>query len=144
MKRNPIKLSEVIHLYIGQEFQYQDENGVTYKEKIHFIGASKEIWSDTDNYDVIIEFDEIDTDIKLRLYSKEDMTFKHKLKYHDLCKKIYDSNGVDVANVDTPRSLLYAANKGYDMFDLIENKFAVNKKEIATLNPEMCDATDVK
>lgn len=70
---------------------------------------------------------EVDKDtILLVLKKPEDITLQDKLEYKSLHRKHHC--GDKIINSDTPNSLMFAISKGYDMFELIDNRLAINEQ----------------
>lgn len=63
--------------------------------------------------------------IKLHLKHIQDMDKQEREDYKNLCYKVVVPGKIN-RFCDTPQSLIYGITRGYDMFDLIENGFAID------------------
>lgn len=71
---------------------------------------------------------EKDGNFQLILKHQSDMSKREMREYKNLCKNIIDSNGKISRIVDTPSSLDYVFKKYIDVFDLIEDGYAIDVK----------------
>lgn len=83
----------------------------------------------------LYEIDLFDESVTLKPILKHlgDISAYDKKAHKDKCKRITDSNGSVIYIADTPSSLSFIMDKGYDAFDLIESGDAIDEAEL-TIN----------
>jgi hypothetical protein len=78
----------------------------------------------------IHDFDKDIKDFKLVLKHPSDMLKGENRAYRKLCKKLKSDYETFAWWVDTPLSLVYMIEKGYDAFDLIDKGLALDYKKV--------------
>lgn len=125
-----LSTKEVIQYYLNNSFEliYNDAKDERYVDIIYgFYNASFGFsfgTLDTQDYFDLEDF----FSVKPILKHPADMWKEKEIEreYYLLCKKIHCCCWKNVFTADTPNSIIFAINKGYDMFDLIERGQAID------------------
>lgn len=115
--------------YLGQRFWVMYWDG---SEAYDVIQSVSENGNDVFGFDNDLYFwqEKQIKDFKLILKRPYDMSETDKRKYKKLCKRVIMNGRKNAYLVDTPESLVFLFEHGFDAFDLIRKKLALDEKVV--------------